>query len=337
LFDKSDGAKKKFKNSRYKIMLKNAALIFFVCICFQLTSCAQNNEKPQTNQTKTSDTTVDQSKETEIPSGVKKRDYEPTPDKSILFLTLNAEGKVFYQDNLLDDASLKNILAEYNERHKNDPTTTGSKLPAYSVKDAKSFYVKADTRLSFSQIVKVLKVVKESSPTSYRAKFVVQPAEEVRGLAKTPNGRYVVSVDLGVCGKETDPLPRPNPLILFVRLDAAGKIILNTNPVERSEFPAFLQNIFKQREKNGAFVEGTNEIEKTIILSPAPDVKYGDVIKFIDELDEIGASQVILGGLCAGRSGMGDGGNGRTNSGQGQGEGSGVGSGSGAPPKVKKP
>lgn len=266
-------------------MTKILPLFLFICLSFQLTACAQNSGEARMNQPKTTQTPDSQPKTVEVPSGVKNTVYEPNPDENILLLTLNRDKQIFYQDKQLDDASLKTVLTEYSEKHKKDPSTTGPKLPPYLVENAKSFYIKADVSLPFSQILKVLKAVQESSPTSYRAKFIVQPAEEAGKYEKTPNGRYVVNLDLGIPEKN-NAIPRPNPLFLAMKLDAAGKITLNNSPVERSQLKDTLLKIFKEREEYGAFEEGTNEVDKRLALFPAPDVKYGDVIKLIDELNE---------------------------------------------------
>lgn len=276
-------------------MTKILPLLLFICLSFQLTACTQNSGQAQTNQPKTTQTPDSQPKTVEVPSGVKNTVYEPNPDENILLLTLNSDNRIFYQDKQLDDASLKTVLTQYSEKHKKDPTTTGSKLPPYLVENAKSFYIKADVRLPFSQILKVLKTVQKSSPNSYRAKFIVQPAEEAGKTAKTPNGKYVVNIDLGIPEK-TDPMPRPNPLFLAMKLDAAGKITLNNSPVERSQLKDTLLKIFEEREQNGVFEEGANEVYKRLILYPAPDVKYGDVIKIVDELNET-LAKVELGDL----------------------------------------
>jgi len=260
-------------------------LVLFVCLFFQLTACAQNSGQTRTNQPKTTQTPDGQPKTVEVPSGVKNTDYVPSPDETILFLTLNSDNRIFYQDKQLDDSSLKTVLTEYSKKHKNDPSTTGSKLPPYLVENAKFFYIKADVSLPFSQILKVLKAVQKSSPTSYRAKFIVQPAREVGKFEKTPNGRYVVNFDLGIPEKN-NAIPRPNPLTLSMKLDAAGKITLNNDPVERSQLKDTLLRIFEEREQNGVFEEGANEVYKRLILYPAPNVKYGDVVKFVDELNE---------------------------------------------------
>jgi len=266
-------------------MTKILPLILFICLSFQFIACAQNSGEARTNQPKTIQTPDSQPKTVEVPSGVKNTDYEPNPDENILLLTLNSGNRIFYQDKQLDDSSLKSVLTQYSEKHKKDFSTTGSKLPPYMVENAKSFYIKADVSLPFSQILKVLKAVQKSSPTSYRAKFIVQPAREVGKFEKTPNGRYVVNFDLGIPEKN-NAIPRPNPLTLSMRFDAAGKITLNTSPVERSQLKDTLLRIFEEREQNGVFEEGANEVYKRLILYPAPDVKYGDVIKLVDELNE---------------------------------------------------
>jgi biopolymer transport protein ExbD len=260
-------------------------LILFICLSFQLTACARNSGEARTNQPETTPTPDSQPKTVEVPSRVKNAVFEPNPDENILLLTLNRDNRIFYQDKQLDDAALKAVLTEYSEKHKKDPSTTGSKLPPYLVENAKSFYIKADVSLPFAQILKVLKAVQASSPTSYRAKFIVQPAEEAGKTAKTPNGRYVVNFDLGIPEKN-NAMPRPNPLFLAMKLDAAGKITLNNSLVERSRLKDTLLKIFKEREQYGAFLEGTNEVDKRLTLFPAPDVKYGDVIKLVDELNE---------------------------------------------------
>ncbi len=288
-------------NQEEFMKIKHLPLLLLVCLSLQSAACGQTGNKTQSNETKTSNTTEQtksvQSKPLEIPSGIEETDYVENPDENILFLTLNSNNQVYYQDKLLDDSSLKKVLKEYNDKHKNDSTTTQKNKT--SVGDAKYFYLKADAGVPFSQILKVLKAVQESSPTSYRAKFVVQPRTEVGKFAKTPNGISVVNVDLGSPknnNKNALP-PRPNPLFLRADLAADGKITLNNQPQGKSEFPALLGSIFKERESNGVFREGMNEVEKTVTLYPAPNAKYGDVIKFIDELKVIGANPIEFGDL----------------------------------------
>ncbi|MEQ1923231.1 MAG: biopolymer transporter ExbD, partial [Pyrinomonadaceae bacterium] len=55
-----------------------------------------------------------------------------------------------------------------------------------------------------------------------------------------------------------------------------------------------LAEIFKERENNGVFREGTNEVEKTIFLKSPKSVRYGDVVKVIDAAKAAGASPIGL-------------------------------------------
>jgi biopolymer transport protein ExbD len=43
-----------------------------------------------------------------------------------------------------------------------------------------------------------------------------------------------------------------------------------------------LAEIFKQRENNGVFKEGTNQVEKTVFIKSPKSVRYGDVVRVID-------------------------------------------------------
>lgn len=321
-------------------------------------ACGQGNQN--SNQTVSNQTASTQTKEIELPSAIKNTDYERNPDESLLVLSVNSGGQVFYQDKPLDDAALQKVLAEYDEKHKNDPSTSDTKYPSLYDDKYKSFYLKADAGASFSQIIKVLKAVRASSNKAYVAKFIVKPQKEADEYSRTPNIRYVVKINLGIKEKidENAPPPRPNPLVLFTKLNTAGKATLNFEPpMEMSELNTRLTKLFKEREQNGVFREGTNEVEKAVILVALPEVKYGDAIKFIDELDEAGAQPIILGDLAETQSGSGTGdgsrsgsgggqgsgsGNGRgTGSGQGSGTGTGIGNGIGSgdapPPKPKKP
>src|SRR5215204_1709730 len=81
---------------------------------------------------------------------------------------------------------------------------------------------------------------------------------------------------------------KPNPLTLVVTVNKSdSKIFLNkekelgdisdTKPLSDE-----LSRLFKEREANGSFREGTNEVEKTVFIKSPRSVKYGDVVKIID-------------------------------------------------------
>ena len=93
---------------------------------------------------------------------------------------------------------------------------------------------------------------------------------------------------------------KPNPLTLVVTVNKSdSKIFLNkekelgdisdTKPLSDE-----LSRLFKEREANGSFREGTNEVEKTVFIKSPRSVKYGDVVKIIDAVKLAGASPVGL-------------------------------------------
>mgnify|MGYP001204875386 CR=1 FL=1 len=92
---------------------------------------------------------------------------------------------------------------------------------------------------------------------------------------------------------------KPNPLTLVVAINKETKgITLNNEPAgdvsDASALTAKLEEIFKTRENNGVFREGTNEVEKTIFIKSPTSVRYGDVVKVIDAAKMAKASPIGL-------------------------------------------
>jgi len=92
---------------------------------------------------------------------------------------------------------------------------------------------------------------------------------------------------------------KPNPLTLVVNIDkSTKKVTLNNadagDTSDASALTAKLKEIFGQRESNGVFREGTNEVEKTIFIKSSPVVKYGEVVRVIDAAKSAGATPIGL-------------------------------------------
>jgi biopolymer transport protein ExbD len=79
---------------------------------------------------------------------------------------------------------------------------------------------------------------------------------------------------------------------------ADKKITLNNDPVgdvtNTAELTSRLTTIFKDREAQGAFREGTNEVEKTLFIKSPRSVKYGEVVRVIDAVKQSGAQPIGL-------------------------------------------
>ena len=92
---------------------------------------------------------------------------------------------------------------------------------------------------------------------------------------------------------------KPNPLTLVIAISKETKgITLNNEPFgdvsDTDKLNAKLREVFKERENQGVFREGSNEIEKTIFIKSPKSVRYGDVVKVIDAAKAAGASPIGL-------------------------------------------
>lgn len=92
---------------------------------------------------------------------------------------------------------------------------------------------------------------------------------------------------------------KPNPLTLVVAINKETKgITLNNDPYgdvsDTEKLSNKLREIFKERENQGAFREGTNEVEKTLFIKSPKSVHYGDVVKVIDAVKLAGAEPIGL-------------------------------------------
>lgn len=94
-------------------------------------------------------------------------------------------------------------------------------------------------------------------------------------------------------------IAKPNPLTLVVAINKADKkITLNNDPIgdvtNTAELTSRLTAIFKDREAQGAFREGTNEVEKTLFIKSPRSIKYGEVVRVIDAIKQSGAQPIGL-------------------------------------------
>ena len=92
---------------------------------------------------------------------------------------------------------------------------------------------------------------------------------------------------------------KPNPLTLVITIDKnTKKVRLNNDDAgdvsDASALTDRLKAIFTQREQNGVFREGTNEVEKTVFIKSSTSTKYGDVVRVIDAAKTAGASPIGL-------------------------------------------
>ena len=87
---------------------------------------------------------------------------------------------------------------------------------------------------------------------------------------------------------------KPNPNMLLLRLEADGRMNLNRQEVDLPKLVPMLTEIFRQRELHGVFRRGTNEIEKTVFVEPAPALKHAAFAKAIDGLRQGGSDRIVV-------------------------------------------
>lgn len=135
-------------------------------------------------------------------------------------------------------------------------------------------------------------------------------AKGVKVTAETPNRKSnppTLPEDLKkVEIREDDATSgKPNPLMLQLRFATGNNNFLLNNELQKSfgELASHLREIFKTREDNGIFIEGTNEIYKRITLSAyqkdiddykSKGIFVEDFEKLVDDLQNEGFDQIEI-------------------------------------------
>ncbi|MBS1793810.1 MAG: hypothetical protein JSS81_08145 [Acidobacteria bacterium] len=140
--------------------------------------------------------------------------------------------------------------------------------------------VRADAALGFGQVVEVVKALR------------VSPRQKIK--LEVGSGQYVMIPAL----PDQNMTIRPNPNFLLVDLRSDSKLYLNNEEHGSFENPAplkdTLREVFQNREKNGVFRPGANEVEKTVYVKAPVSARFGDVVRLIQEVITAGATPIGL-------------------------------------------
>ncbi|MEP6850521.1 MAG: biopolymer transporter ExbD [Acidobacteriota bacterium] len=237
-----------------------------------------------------------------LPVDVKYTDQDSDVEKyTSMVLTLRADNKL-YQRQIRD-------LAGKVER--TEAVITKEELPAKiqtsledKTPDKRIVYFKCDINASYENVLQVFDAIRKADVD--RVGLVVVGEKTADDPYQIASVRFEVRLPGPI--EKTASL-RPNPLILLAKLENEGKLSLNNEDMgmvsDHNRGPADvgtvgdisrlenkLRQVFKAREMNGVFREGTNEIEKTVFLQASKSTKYGDFIKLVEAVKGSGAEPI---------------------------------------------
>lgn len=122
----------------------------------------------------------------------------------------------------------------------------------------------------------IFMVITPMKPSRFEAKVPAEPKPEQDQVQAKPNPlTLVVAIDKGTLG-------------VTLNQEAAGDVSDTTLLTNK------LSEIFKTRENNLVFREGTNEVEKTVFVKAPRSVRYGNVVRVIDAVKLAGSDRVGL-------------------------------------------
>lgn len=204
--------------------------------------------------------------------------------QSAMVLTLTADNKLYEKQQA--DKELRDIIINKGELLKKIEKSMEVKSP-----DRRIVYLKADLNASFENVVQIFEIIRTADVEKVGLAVIKRKNED--DPYQITSRRIEVKLPQPIMLNESSP----NPSTLIATLDKDGKLMLYRNNdmgtiSDTKKLEDTLAKIFKDREYNGVFREGTNEVEKTIYLKVSKSVKYGDFIKLVEAVKIAGAEPI---------------------------------------------
>ena len=250
--------------------MKNLTIITLLIILTFCASCSQLKKTvEQVSDSAETKSTIN------IPFGMKNSASEPNISKetaSIVTLPNNTDILYGVEKSKVTPEELGKKFSQFIETNKNLST------------DAKAIYIVASATNDYAGLVKIFDIARKNKIET--VKLVVSPND--KGYPTN-----VLEIMLPQQPKDNKPL-KPNPLTLVAAMEKDGKFKLNNEDNTLGSLSARLAEVFRNREANGVFREGTNEIEKTVFVKASRSAKYAEVAKLIDALKAVYADPIGL-------------------------------------------
>ena len=223
----------------------------------------------------------------DLPVNVKNadEDYDVEKDTSIVLTLLGADDKL-YQRQSRDKAEITETIITKEEL----PAKLKSSLEGRT-RYKRVVYFKCDINAAYEDVLQIFDIIRKDDVDKVGLVVIGEKTED----DPYQIAPLIFKVRLPELVDKPVPL-RPNPLILVAALDKDGKLKLNNDDMGPVSDPKRLQDklreIFKDRENNGVFRDGTNETEKTVFLKASGSSKYGDFIKLVEAVKGGGADPI---------------------------------------------
>jgi biopolymer transport protein ExbD len=227
----------------------------------------------------------------DLPQNVKyaDSDHEVMKDTSMV-LTIGPDNKVYQRQGSAsgDKVERKETLISIEDIPGQVTSALEDKTP-----DKRVVYLKGDVNASYGNVLQVLDAIRKA--------YVDRVSLVVVGEKTLDDPYQVDSLSFEVRLPEVQDKRvsvKPNPLTLAAALDGDGRVKLNNEDMgtltDQSRLQIKLREIFKDRENNGVFREGTNEIEKAVFINAPGSAKYGDLIKMIETVKGAGGQPISV-------------------------------------------
>lgn len=230
-----------------------------------------------------------------LPTNIKfaESDYNIEKESSTV-LTLTADNKLYIRQvsDSADKAETKENIITKEELPRELKRQMEVKTP-----DRRIVYFKCDANASVENVLQIFDIIRKADVDKIGL-VVIGKKDAIDDPYQTSPLRFEVKLPEPPDKSDALVNVRPNPLTLVVKLESNGKLSLNNEDMgmisDTKNLEDKLVEIFKDRENNGVFREGTNEIEKTVFLNADKSSKYGDFIKLVEAVKGGGAEPIEI-------------------------------------------
>lgn len=260
-------------NSVNRLNFMNRTLIYFGIAILLLGFSACSTIRLQQSQ-------ISEDKKSNLPQNIQtaEEDFDLSKETSCIISVNDDSGTYFIGKEPIAEAKLTEKIVELMK----------DKTP-----EKRIVFIESAVGVEYRTIVKLLNSIRKADIdkaglVAYKNKY--------EKLGSTPSRIQVILPPDP--NEDKFKIKKPNPLFLLVSIDKAGTLSLNNEKMgivgDTENLTSKLSEVFKERESNGVFREGTNEVEKTLLVKSSLTLKYGDFIKVIDAVKLAGTQPIEI-------------------------------------------